>query len=102
MPRGGRFTYEVVTSNGVGVHARFDTFPKAKVGLSRIAHAYLLPDVAFEIQRVRHLPGGSRQYDMRRRAHWVPWDCKRDHTDREPDHLIISSPESRKRDPDAR
>lgn len=84
------FSYEVVTGNGAGVHATYDTFPEAKAALSRIALKWSLPGMAFEIQRVRHL-GHSRQFDMRQRKRWVPWHHKRDHTVREPDHLIVTT-----------
>ena len=83
------FSYEVVTSNGCGVHASFDRLPEAKVALSRIAHAWSLPGSTFEIQRVRHL-GHAFQYDMRRRSRWVPWDAKVGPEIREPDWMVES------------
>lgn len=87
-----QYTYEVVTCNGAGVHSRgFTRCAEARAVMSRIALGYSIPDVAFEIQRVRHLPGNSRQYFMRQRSRWVFWDGKRDHTVREPDWLVIST-----------
>jgi hypothetical protein len=85
----GRFTYEVVTHNGAGVHHSYKSFPEAKIGLSKIALGYPLPGEVFELQRTRHLDRG-RQYYMRRRSRWVTWNPKQKYTAREPDHLVIT------------
>lgn len=83
-PNGRGFTYEVVTSNGAGVHARgFKQLRAAVVAMSAIAEKW--PGDTFEIQRVRHLPSGSVQYDMRQGSRWVPWHHKRGIAHREPD-----------------
>ncbi len=68
-----RYTYRVVTSNGHGIHGReFTRCSDAKASAARQAAT---PDSLgpYEIERVLHLPDGSRYYWMRRRTRWVPW-----------------------------
>lgn len=85
------YTYEVVTSNGCGVHAKgFKRCADARAAMERIAAKYSLADF-FEIQRVEHLlPGSSRRYYMRKRSRWVPWRHDLEHAEREPDWHAIS------------
>jgi hypothetical protein len=85
------YTYEVVTSNGAGVHSKHDKLADARTAMERHAERWSIPDTAFEVQRVRHLAHGSRQYSMRQRSRWVEWDAHRDHTVREPDWLALST-----------
>lgn len=88
--RPGNFTYEVVTSNGAAVHGRaFKRVKDARAAMERITAGWGFPAV-FEIQRVRHLPHGSRQYDMRQRSRWVPWDHRRGPEIREPDWSVTT------------
>jgi hypothetical protein len=48
------------------------------------------PGDFFEIERVRHLASGGRQYQMREGTRWVEWDPSRDHTVRKPDWYAMA------------
>jgi hypothetical protein len=80
------YTYEVVTSNGAGIHSTHGKLAEAKTALAKHAARYRGHGISatFEIQRVRHL-GSSRQYDVRRRSRWVPWSHEKGPDVREPD-----------------
>lgn len=87
------YSYEVVTSNGAGVHAKgFKRPAEARAAMERLAARWKWPDL-FEIQRVWINPvTRGRRYWMRRRSRWVEWDCHRDATCREPDwHAVGAS-----------
>lgn len=84
-----RFTYDVVTSNGAGVHSSdHKTCASAKKAAARLAtldrthHVKFAP---FEIQRVEHVSPFSRRYQVRRRHRWVQWNPHEDIDARQPD-----------------
>ncbi len=80
------YTYRVVTSNGHGVHSRdFRRCANAKAhaaGLAAIDGHGFGP---YEVERVRHWPGGSRTYWLRKGSRWVLWDAGQDIDARQPD-----------------
>lgn len=82
------YTYEVVTNNGAGVHAKgFTVLASARAAMKAIAAKWSYP-ATFEIQRVRHLPRGSRQYSMRSGSRWVEWDARKGPDVRKPDWSV--------------
>lgn len=93
------FSYEVVTSNGAGVHSKHLKLSDALAAMERHVARHrklrLEWDDYFEIQRRRYFPGGSCEIDMRQRHRWVTWDPKGDFTDREPDYGIHIGPQDK-------
>ena len=84
-----RYTYDVVTHNGSGVHASgFKRCSDAKKCAERLAESRAGRRVKFgpfEIQRVEHPTPHSRRYWVRRRSRWVIWNPHQGIDDRMPD-----------------
>jgi hypothetical protein len=87
-----RCYYEVVTSNGHGIHARVHgPLAEAQARAQRLAAAALIDFGPFELQQVVEYSGGGRRYWMREGGRWVPWQWDRDFELRKPDWLWPSA-----------
>jgi acyl-CoA hydrolase len=84
-----RYTYDVVTHNGAGVHASdFRRCSDAKRCAERLAEKDATQRIKFgpfEIQRVEHTSAHSRRYWVRKRSRWVLWNPAQGIDERKPD-----------------